>query len=46
MNENWKSKYFETNTKESHINIFRNLEIENYFKQLLKKKISTCTHIA
>lgn len=38
MSQNWQSKYFETNTKESHINIFRNLEIENYFKQLLKKK--------
>lgn len=38
MNTNWKSKYFETNIKESHINIFRHLEIENYFKQLLKKK--------
>ena len=38
MNKNWKSKYFETNAKESHINIFRSLEIENYFKQLLKKK--------
>lgn len=38
MNKSWKSKYFETNTQESHINIFRNLEIENYFKQLLKKK--------
>ena len=38
MNKYWKSKYFETNAKESHINIFRSLEIENYFKQLLKKK--------
>lgn len=38
MNKLWKSKYFETNAKESHINIFRSLEIENYFKQLLKKK--------
>ena len=38
MNKHWKSKYFETNTKESHINIFRSLEIENYLKQLLKKK--------
>ena len=38
MNSNWKSKYFETTKKESHVNIFRSLEIENYFKQLLKKK--------
>lgn len=38
MNKYWKSKYFETNRKESHINIFRSLEIENYIKQLLKKK--------
>ena len=38
MNKYWESKYFETNTKESHINIFRSLEIENYLKQLLKKK--------
>ena len=38
MNKYWKSKYFETNAKEAHINIFRSLEIENYFRQLLKKK--------
>ena len=38
MNNSWKSKYFETTKKESHVNIFRSLEIENYFKQLLKKK--------
>ena len=38
MNKHWKSKYFETNIKESHVNIFRSLEIENYLKQLLKKK--------
>ncbi len=38
MNRHWKSKYFEATAKESHINIFRSLEIENYFKQLLKKK--------
>lgn len=45
MNKNWKSKYFETNIKESHINIFRSLEIENYLKQLLKKKdFSLHTH--
>ena len=38
MNKYWKSKYFETHAKESHVNIFRSLEIENYLKQLLKKK--------
>ena len=38
MNNHWKIKYFEKNTNESHINIFRSLEIENYFKQLLKKQ--------
>ena len=38
MNKHWKSKYFEANIKESHINVFRSLEIENYFAQLLKKK--------
>jgi hypothetical protein len=38
MNRHWKLKYFEKNTYESHINIFRSLEIENYFKQLLKKQ--------
>lgn len=34
----WKSKYFEKTKKESHFNIFKSLEMENYFKQLLKKK--------
>ena len=38
MNNHWKFKYFEKNTYESHINIFRSLEIENYFKQLLRKQ--------
>ena len=38
MTKNWQAKYFEQITKESHANIFRSLEIENYFKQLLKKK--------
>ena len=38
MNKYWESKYFENNTKESQINIFKSLEIENYLKQLLKKK--------
>lgn len=30
--------YFEKTKEESHINIFRRLEIENYFKQSLKKQ--------
>lgn len=38
MNKYWKLKYFEKNTYESHINIFRSLEIENYLKQLLRKQ--------
>jgi ribosomal protein S3 len=38
MNKHWQSKYFEKSAKESHVNIFRSLEIENYLKQLLKKK--------
>lgn len=38
MNKHWQVKYFEKSAKESHVNIFRSLEIENYFKQLLKKK--------
>jgi ribosomal protein S3 len=38
MNKHWQAKYFEKSAKESHVNIFRSLEIENYFKQLLKKK--------
>jgi hypothetical protein len=33
-----KTIYFERTNKESHINIFRSLEIENYFKQSLKKQ--------
>ena len=36
-NRPWKLKYFEKNRHESHINIFRGLEIENYLKQSLKK---------
>ena len=36
-NQIWKLKYFEKNRHESHINIFRSLEIENYLKQSLKK---------
>ena len=38
MSKHWQSKYFEKSAKESHANIFRSLEIENYFKQSLKKK--------
>lgn len=38
MKNHWQSKYFEKSDKESHINILRSLEIENYLKQLLKKK--------
>lgn len=37
MNKIWNLKYFEKNNKESHINIHRSLEIENYYKQLFKK---------
>lgn len=33
-----KAIYYETIDKESHINIFRSLEIENYFKHSLKKQ--------
>ena len=36
-NQLWKLKYFEKNKQESHINIFRSLEIENYLKQSLKR---------
>ena len=38
MNNYSQARYFEKTLKESHINIFRSLEIENYLKQLLKKK--------
>lgn len=38
MNQNGQAKYFEKTLKESHINVFRSLEIENYLKQLLRKK--------
>jgi ribosomal protein S3 len=38
MKQHWQAKYFEKSAKESHVNIFRSLEIENYLKQLLKKK--------
>lgn len=36
MNNHWKHKYFEKSTQESHANIFRSLEIEQYLKQILK----------
>ena len=38
MNRDWKLSYFEKNKNESHINIFRSLEIKNYLKQTLKKE--------
>lgn len=38
MNQNGQAKYFEKTLKESHINVFRSLEIENYLRQLLRKK--------
>lgn len=38
MIQNWQAKYFEKTFKESHVNIFRSLEIENYLTQLLRKK--------
>lgn len=38
MTKLWKLKYFEKNNNESHLNIFRSLEIESFFKQSLKKK--------
>jgi ribosomal protein S3 len=37
MKKSWKLKYFEKSNDESHINIHRSLEIEHYYKQLLKK---------
>jgi len=33
MNNNWESKYFEKNNKESHTYIFKNLEIKQYLKK-------------
>jgi hypothetical protein len=38
MNPFWKQKYSEKSNTESHVNIFRSLEIENYLKQLFKKE--------
>ncbi len=32
----WKSKYFEKNSKETHTNIFRSLEIKQYLEQTLR----------
>lgn len=37
MSQLCKQKYFEKTNTESHITIFRSLEIENYLKQLFKK---------
>ena len=36
MNYKWKHQYFENNSKELHTNIFRSLEIEQYFQKTLK----------
>ena len=36
MDNLWKYKYFEKKDQESHANIFRSLEIEQYLKQILK----------
>ena len=33
--KNWKLKYFEKNSKESHIHLFSSLEIKNYLKKFL-----------
>lgn len=38
MNKDWKLNYFEKTKNESHINIFRSLEIKNYIEQRLKKE--------
>ena len=35
--QHWKLKYFEKNKYESHVNIFKGLEIESYLKQYFKK---------
>jgi ribosomal protein S3 len=37
-NINWKLSYFEKSKNESHINIFKSLEIKNYLKQTLKNQ--------
>lgn len=34
--ENWKSKYFENNKKESHVYIFTSLEIKKYLEKFFK----------
>lgn len=36
MTHLWKHKYFESHSKELHANIFRSLEIEQYFQKTLK----------
>jgi ribosomal protein S3 len=36
MNKYWKSKYFEKTTHESHIYIFKSLEIKQYLQKILK----------
>ena len=35
-NQSWKHQYFENNSNELHPNIFRSLEIEQYFEKVLK----------
>ena len=35
--QRWKLKYFEKNRYESHVNIFKSLEIESYLKQHFKR---------
>ena len=35
--QHWKLRYFEKNKYESHVNIFKSLEIEDYIKQYFKK---------
>lgn len=43
--KNWKFKYFEKNTKESHIHVFSSLEMESYIQKLLndyKLTLSDC----
>lgn len=38
MDNNWRQKYFEKNIDESHANIFKSLEIEQYLKQIFKNR--------
>lgn len=37
-NQSWKSKYFAKNIDESHVYIFRSLEIKQYLQQILKNQ--------